>query len=85
MNPYEMEYLQTMAKMNDKQKEDFKEAKEWLNKNWQKYTSDDFLDVYEFVDGGDEKREIYRNDTVHIMYADEYTYFEILLNEGKEE
>ncbi len=85
MNPYEMEYLQTMAKMNDKQKEDFKEAKEWLNKNWQKYTSDDFLDVYEFVEGGDEKREIYRNDTVHIMYADEYTYFEILLNEGKEE
>lgn len=79
-----MEYLQTMAKMNDKQKEDFKEAKEWLNKNWQNYTSDDFLDVY-FVDGGDEKREIYRNDTVHIMYADEYTYFEILLNEGKEE
>lgn len=85
MNPYEMEYLQTMAKMNDKQKEDFKEAKEWLNKNWQKYTSDDFLDVYEFVENGDEKREIYRNDTVHIMYADDYTYFEILLNEGKEE
>lgn len=85
MNPYEMEYLQTMAKMNDKQKEDFKEAKEWLDKNWQKYTSDDFLDVYEFVESADDKREIYRNDTVHIMYADEYTYFEILLNEGKEE
>lgn len=83
MTRYEMNYIGTVAKMNDEQKKDFEEAKEWLNKNWRKYTDDDYFEAYAFVEAPDEKREVYRNNSVHIMYADDYTYFEILLNEGE--
>ena len=81
MNPYEYEYFKTMAGMNDKQKEDYKKAKEWLDEHWKEYTDEDFLDWYDFVEAADEKQEIYRNDSIKIMFAKDYDYFEILLNE----
>lgn len=86
MNPYEYEYLSTMAKMNDKQKEDFNQARKWLQRNWKTYSTEEFIDEYDFVESPDENKEqIYRNDSVHILYCKEYEYCEILLNEEEEE
>lgn len=76
---YYQEYNESkQASFSDKESEALMECVEWVKGNWQDFSPEEYPQIFTLVSGPDDKREVYRNEFFHVMYAHAYGYVDIL-------
>lgn len=78
MTYYEEYNESKRASFSDEELEALDDCVEWAKNNWKNFSPDEHPEIYTLVSGPDSKREVYRNEFFHVMYAYEYGYVDVL-------
>jgi hypothetical protein len=77
-SPYQEYNESKQASFSDKEREALADCMEWVENNWQDFSPEEYPQIFTLVSGPDDKREVYRNEFFHVMYAYSYDYVDIL-------